>query len=112
MEAGWMYNNVRGKAHGEITQYPLLANAILNYQINKWVPYFGLGGGGDAANASVGRRGGYDNVDLACQAQVGVRYEVSSRFDLGFGYKYTADFLSKNFALSDNSFLLSATYHF
>jgi len=111
LEAGWIYNNLRHT--GEINQIPLLCNFVLNAHLGKWVPYFGLGGGGDIINASSGKGGGYSNMDLALQAQAGVRYMVTDHFDVGVGYKYLVDFLEhRGETASDNSFLLSASYHF
>lgn len=110
LETGWIYNNLRGHHGGQINQIPLLANVVLNYHIGKWVPYLGLGAGGDSINVDQGR---YSNMDLAAQAQAGVRYLVSDNFDVGVGYKYMVDFLEHGGeTANNNTFLLSASYHF
>jgi opacity protein-like surface antigen len=112
LETGILYNNLRsGKAHGEATQIPLLANLVLNCHVGKWVPYLGVGGGVENTSISVGG-GGYHGTDLAFQAQAGLRYQLSDNLDVGLGYKYLADFTSRNVTISNNALLLSATYHF
>lgn len=113
LETGFIYNNLRiKKTGGEDDQIPLLGNLVLNYHLGKFVPYVGAGIGGDYSALSAGEKANYSNVDPAIQAEAGVRYEVCDHFEVGLGYKYLADFVDRDITISENAFLLSATYHF
>ncbi|MGA2750563.1 MAG: outer membrane beta-barrel protein [Verrucomicrobiota bacterium] len=131
-ESGAMWNSLssikNGGAETELGgntyQIPILANVIVNYQLGKWTPYVGLGGGLDYISVNLWSRDGQSHPGAgsdfgpAMQGQAGVRYQLSEKTELGLGYKYLTAFsekLGNDGRLSEvnnHTVDLSFTYHF
>lgn len=87
-------------ARADLTEIPLLANAIYTVPIKgPWKPYIGFGLGAaisrfDSANIPLSYYSGGDphyrdtDVPFAYQAVVGVKYSVLKSVDLGIAYKF------------------------
>ena len=88
-------------ARADLTEIPLLANAIYTVPIKgPWKPYIGFGLGAaisrfDSANIPLSYYSGGDphyrdtDVPFAYQAVVGLKYSVIKNVDLGIAYKFT-----------------------
>ncbi len=104
IETGYIFNDVRGVNRGgsmdaSLSHMPLLADIVVRYDKPdcKWVPYAGLGAGGDvsvitldhvrAPNGGVVDGNGSDVV-FAWQAFVGARYKFVEKMSIGAGYKF------------------------
>lgn len=77
---------------GDLTQFPLLANAILRIPLRYGVtPYVGVGCGGIASTLYLrqpGDRGTDTDFTFAYQAQAGVRWALNRNMECGVGYKF------------------------
>lgn len=126
MEVGILYNSLDtasaggqgASVSGSLTQVPVLANAVLNWQFNPhWVAYAGGGAGYDYSSLNVSSVGGIgigatgSESDFAWQGMAGIRYMFGSS-ELGLGYKYLAVKLSGLQTVGNNAIMVSYTFHF
>jgi opacity protein-like surface antigen len=106
-ETGVIYNDLNSitpagstaSMRGQLYQVPILGNLVLTLHPDSFVaPYIGVGGGGDYSRAVIHNPGFFssdtwnDEVNPAFQAMAGIRFRLNSLCDVGFGYKFLADF--------------------
>jgi opacity protein-like surface antigen len=104
-ETGFIFNNIKNlgdSGDAGLSHVPLMVNAVVRYDVPdcKWVPYAGVGVGGDVSiisldNLTATTDSGTVFVDgsdaalvFAWQAFAGVRYKINATMSLGAGYKY------------------------
>ena len=102
-ETGFIYNNIKsvnggGSIDASLSHIPMMANVVIRYDQPdcKWVPYGGVGAGGDVSiiylnnveGNGVIADGADSTIVFAWQAFGGVRYKFNEKMSLGAGYKY------------------------
>lgn len=113
-ETGLIYNSVKGVVGGggidaSLSHFPMMINAVVRYDQprSKWVPYAGVGAGGDASVITLNNVGGNNiiadgsdtTIAFAWQAFAGLRYRLNRQMSVGAGYKYySVDSASWDFA--------------
>jgi opacity protein-like surface antigen len=123
LESGILWNSLssirsgsgESATSGDLYQIPILANAVFNYHIDKWVPYVGVGGGLDGVELN--KNGTHTDFGPAMQGMAGVRYQLTEKTELGLGYKYLDAFSEKlngfrASSVQSHAFSLSFTFHF
>jgi opacity protein-like surface antigen len=104
LETGFIYNEVSsvsggGSIDASLSHMPMLADVVLRYDKPdcRWVPYAGVGAGGDVSVLSVDHviapngvlvDGSDGTVVFAWQAFAGLRYKFSQTMSLGAAYKF------------------------
>lgn len=100
LETGFIANNIdrigRSVEDATLSHIPLLADFVVRCDRGDWVPYLGIGAGGDISVISfddtrVGARrldGSESDLVFAWQAFAGARYKITETLSIGGGYKY------------------------
>jgi opacity protein-like surface antigen len=95
---------------GDYYQVPVLGNLVLRLHTGIGiVPYIGVGGGGDYSSARIHNPGIFhsdtwdDEFDPAVQAMAGVHFRLNPVAEVGFGYKYLADFPDEGWAVATHA---------
>jgi len=104
LETGFIWNEVKsvtggGNIDASLAHVPMLADVVVRYDKPdcKWVPYAGVGAGGDVSVISLDKvrapngavvDGSGSDVVFAWQVFVGVRYKFRENMSIGGGYKF------------------------
>jgi opacity protein-like surface antigen len=98
METGIIANNIdrigTDSPDASLSHVPFLVNAVLRYETenSRFIPYIGVGAGGDSSvlivDDSLGVDGTDSDVVFACQGMAGLRFRISDSMSVGAGYKF------------------------
>lgn len=102
-DTGVIYNEVdsvsgAARIDASLSHVPLMADIVLRCDRpnSKWVPYIGIGAGGDVSMIALDHvrtgAGVIDGADstivFACQAFAGIRYKFTEKMSIGAAYKF------------------------